>query len=208
MRKLILSMHTSLDGFVTGPNNDMSWMQPDDDEQWADLFDMLSNVDLFLLGSGMWEEYRNYWKKALRDDGFSPNEVKYAKFAEKTPHIVFSSTLKNPGWQNTSIKSESIYRAVSQIKAETGKDIQIVGGAKFAESMIDSGLVDEYRIMVNPVIVGKGKTFFRNLKCRHNLKRGGVKVLQNGVVIITYIQLDTTEAEDVDPKKRRKQNNK
>jgi dihydrofolate reductase len=207
MRKLILSMHTSLDGFVTGPNEDMSWMQPDDDEQWDDLFEMLSDVDLFLLGSGMWEEYKNYWKKALNESGFSPNEVKYAKFAEKTKHIVFSSTLKNAGWENTKIETDDVNETVGRIKAEPGKNIQIVGGAKFAASMIDSGLIDEYRILVNPIIVGKGKSFFHHLQSRHNLKYTNVKTLHNGVVILNYKQLDSENAEKVIPKKRREQNN-
>jgi dihydrofolate reductase len=207
MRKLILSMHTSLDGFVTGPNEDMSWMQPDNDEQWDDLFDMLSNVDLFLLGSGMWEEYKNYWKKALSESGFSTNEVRYAKLAKKTKHIVFSSTLKNADWENTKIESSNINQALGRIKAEPGKNIQIVGGAKFAASMIDSGLVDEYRIIVNPIIVGKGKSFFHHLSSRHNLKRTNVKTLNNGVVILTYMQLDSENADKVNPRKRREQNN-
>jgi dihydrofolate reductase len=85
MRKLILSMQVSLDGYVEGPKGDMSWMQTDDDESWKNLFEeLVNNVDLCLLGAGMWVEYRDYWKKALAEPAnFSQHEVAYAKFAEK-----------------------------------------------------------------------------------------------------------------------------
>jgi len=66
MRKTILKMHTSLEGYVAAPNDDISWMQPDNAQQWEVLFDMLANIDLLVLGSGMWSEYRDYWDKVLR----------------------------------------------------------------------------------------------------------------------------------------------
>jgi dihydrofolate reductase len=123
MRKLILSMQVSLDGYAEGPNGDMSWMQPDDDEQWNDLFKMLKdNVDLFLLGAGMWPEYRDYWKKALASPAdFSDHELEYAKLAGKTQHIVFSKTLKNAGWENTIINNGDIAAEVKKIKEQPGK---------------------------------------------------------------------------------------
>jgi dihydrofolate reductase len=208
MRKLILKMHVSLDGFVAGPNNDMSWMQPDDEEEWDELFRAIENVDLFLLGGGMWEEYRDYWKKALTGDGFSAGETRYARLAAQTPHIVFSSSIKDAGWQNATIETGDLEQIVGRLKTAPGKDIQIVGGAALAASLIDSGLVDEYQIWVEPAIVGQGKSFFHNLKTRHRLTQQTVNKLQNGVVIITYTQLDSADALAVDAKKRRPENNK
>jgi len=203
MRKLILSMHMSLDGFVEGPAKDMSWMQPDDDEQWKELFAMLNNVDLFLLGRGMWKEYRNYWTKAVAEPGFSNNEVRYAKLAAKTPHIIFSKSLQKTGWPNASIAGGNLYKTVRKLKQQPGKDIQIVGGAKFAAALIDSGLIDEYRMSIDPVILAKGKSIFSKLLNRHGLKMIALKKLHNGVVISRYTQLDTRDTMKVSPKKRR-----
>ena len=186
MRKLILLMHVSLDGFVEGENGDMSWMRPDTDDQWNNLFTVLEEVDLFILGRGMWVDYRNYWKKVLAEPGFSANEVKYAKLAENTRHIVFSRTLKDPQWENTTIMDGSVVEEVKNIKVQPGKNIQIVGGAKFAATLIDSGLVDEYHIMVNPAIIAKGKSSFHHLTNRHSLELTEVKKLSNGVAVLVY----------------------
>lgn len=191
MRKLILSMQVSLDGFVEGQNGDMGWMQPDDNEQWDDMFAMLlKNVDLLLLGRGMWADYRDYWKKALVDSNFSPNEVKFAKLAERTPHIVFSKTLKDAGWENTTINSGDVADEVKKIKEQSGKDIYIVGGAKFAATLIDSGLVDEYQLVINPVILTKGKSFFQQLTNRRQIELIDTKQLSTGVAILRYKQVN------------------
>jgi dihydrofolate reductase len=186
MRKLILYMHVSADGFVEGENGDMTWMQPDDEHQWSELFEFLKDVDLFLLGRGMWPGYSNHWKKALVDQSFSANEIKYAKLAEKTHHIVFSKTLKDPAWENTTVVAGDVVDEVKQIKQQAGKNIQIVGGAKFAATLIDSGLVDEYRILINPAVVTEGKSFFRQLKTRRSLELTDVQKFSNGVVLHIY----------------------
>jgi dihydrofolate reductase len=203
-------MQTSLDGYVEGKNGDMSWMQPDDDETWADLFQLLKdNVDLFLLGRGMWDEYRNYWKKALAEpDKFSDHEIAYAKLAEKTPHIVFSKTLKESGWENTTINSGDLETEIKKIKVSEGKNIQIVGGAAFAASLLDTGLVDEIRVLVSPAIIAGGKSFFQQLKNRHWLELTEVKQLSSQIVVLVYKQLDTNSNEKQDPVKRRAENNK
>jgi dihydrofolate reductase len=85
MRKLILSMQLSLDGFTEGENGDMSWLQKEDPEQWSDLFEMLETVDLFFLGRVMFPDYRNYWKSALTNNNVSANHRRYAQLAAKPP---------------------------------------------------------------------------------------------------------------------------
>jgi dihydrofolate reductase len=207
MRKLILSMQVTLDGYVEGPNGDMSWMQPDDDEAWENLFqELVNNVDLCLLGAGMWAEYRNYWKKALASPAdFSNHEVAYAKFAEKTQHIVFSKTIKDAGWENVTINSGDVAAEVKKLKEKPGKDVYIVGGAKFATTLLDSGLVDEYRIHINPAVVGGGKSFFHDVSKNHKLELVNVTQLSSKVVILTYKQLST--GDNKEPQKRRAHNN-
>lgn len=181
-------MNTTLDGMVT---DELSWMQPDTDQSWDSLFEMLTNVDLLLLGNGMWQGYRDYWKSALKETGFNKNEIKYARFANRTKHLVFSSTLKETGWANTTLVAGDLKQCIQQIKMENGKDIQIVGGAQFASKIINSGLVDEYRIMVNPVILGRGKSLYSNLVCQRTLECLKVERMDNGVVILWYKQLNS-----------------
>ena len=176
-------MNTSLDGIVS---DELSWMQPDTDQTWDSLFEMLSNVDLLLLGAGMWEGYSNYWKKALEETGFSKNELKYARYAEQTKHMVFSSTLQDAAWGNTKVQSGNLKQIIRGIKREKGRNIQIVGGGSFAASCINTGLVDEYRLMVNPVILGRGQILYSNLLTQHPLELIKTEQMDNGVVILTY----------------------
>jgi dihydrofolate reductase len=186
MRKLILSMQVSLDGFIEGPNGDMSWLHKDDKEQWQDLFEMLQSVDLFLLGRVMFPDYRNYWKQALTNPQASPNEVAYAQLAEKTKHIVFSATMDEPAWENTQIINGDVAEEIAKLKKQPGKDIQVVGGARLAATVIEAGLVDKYRLIINPVIIGSGKSFFRDQRSKHLLELTGTKLLASGVMIARY----------------------
>jgi dihydrofolate reductase len=186
MRKLILSMQVSLDGFIEGEDGDSSWIQKDDPELWDDLFDMLKSVDLFLLGRVMFPDYRDYWKWALNGDKASADERKYAALAEKTPHIVFSNTLKDPGWANTRIIGGPVAEEVKKLKQEPGKSIQIVGGARLAATLMNTGLVDEYRITLNPCLIGKGKSFFRLAHSKWKLKLQHSVMLKSGTVILKY----------------------
>jgi dihydrofolate reductase len=186
MRTLILSMQVSLDGYIEGPRGDMSWIEKDDDELWKDLFGMLQSVDLFLLGGGMFADYRNYWKQALHNPTASHNEVAYARLAEKRKHIVFSSTIKDPKWDNTQIVNGNVEEEIKKLKQELGQDIQVVGGARLASTVIAAGLVDEYRLTINPIIIGSGKSFFKDQWARHSLRHISTKVLNNGIMVVRY----------------------
>jgi dihydrofolate reductase len=186
MRKLILSMQVSLDGFTEGENGDLNWLQKEDPEQWSDIFEMLASVDLFLLGRVMFPDYRNYWKSALVNSNVSVNHKRYAQLADKTAHMVFSQTLEEPGWDNTQIVRGNVVEEVKKLKNQHGRDIQVVGGAKLAATVMNGGLVDEYRLVLNPVIVCKGKSFFRQITRSSKLQLQYVKPLKSGVVIIRY----------------------
>jgi dihydrofolate reductase len=186
MRKLILSMNTSIDGIVT---DELSWMKPDTSQTWNNWFEMLKEVDLLLLGGGMWPDYRNHWDRVLVEDGFNENEVRYAQYAKSTQHVIFSKSLDIAGRENANIEAGDLEKFLRDKKAETSKDIQVVGGAKFAASVINTGLVDEYRIMVNPVIVGKGISLYEGLHSSHALKCTKVELMDNGVIIQTFVPI-------------------
>ena len=176
----------SLDGFIVGENGDTSWMKTNDPEDWADLFEMLKTVDLCVLGRVMWPDYRDYWKQALTSSTASTNEVKYARIAEKTPHLVFSKTIKDPEWTNANILSGDVVEEAKKLKQLPGKDIVTYGGAMFARTLIEAGLVDEYRLCVVSAIVTKGKSFFDGLTKKSTLELTDVKKLKSGMIIVRY----------------------
>ena len=187
MRKLILAMQVSVDGYIEAPDGDMTWMQTDNKEQWDDLFEMLGTVDLFLLGRKMFPDYRNYWRKCLTNpQGASPSELAYAQLAEKTKHVVFSNTMSDPEWENTEIINGDVAAEITKIKMQAGKDIQVVGGAKLAATVVEAGLVDEYRLNIMPVILGSGKSFFRIQQTSHSLELINTKRLSSGIIIVRY----------------------
>jgi len=91
-RKLILSMQITLDGYVAGPNDEMDWLISSNDE-WADLYKELNSADTYLLGRKMYPIYSGYWQSVLQNPDSDPNELKFAKLADKTQHIVFTNSI-------------------------------------------------------------------------------------------------------------------
>ena len=196
MRKLTLSMQMSLDGYIEGPAGEMDWFLPDD-ETWTEMFDFFKSIDTVLLGAGMYPGYADYWRRVLSDPQAQPNEVQYSKLAGKTEHIVFSKTLtkidpKAPGdyngeWKkNTRIVKGDVKTEVPKLKhSGSGKDIVLYGGASMASSFIELGLVDEYQLWVNQIILGGGKSLFQKVT-KHPLKLIGSKTHKSGVVLLRY----------------------
>ena len=186
MRKVILRIQVSLDGFVEGPNGEMDWLAHDDDEYWQDLFELLESVDTFLLGRVTYPDYAAYWGAVLTNPDSSKNQVRYARIAERTPHLVFSRTLKKVNANNTRIISGDLEGEVLDLKNQHGKDMVVWGGASLASAFVELGLVDEYQFALNPVVLGGGKALFKDVRRRRRLKLAGVRTLRSGVVLVRY----------------------
>jgi dihydrofolate reductase len=187
MRKIISAMQISVDGYIEDPEGKQDWV-----ESWADEYGLTDSVDLCILGRGMYGGYETYWTAALQPDKplpFSgklptPEEVEYAKWAAKTPHIVVSHEPQKVNWKNTSVISD--LEEVRKLKEAPGKDIHVVGGAKLAASMINAGLVDEIRLMVNPVLLAGGKALFADVAKRHYLELVSAEKRDHGKVYVIY----------------------
>ena len=183
-RKLILSMQITLDGYVSDLNDQADWLISSD-EEWDDHFKDINSADTFLLGRKMYPGYSKYWQSVLHDPNSKPNELKFAKLAEKTPHIVFTKGDFEPDWNNTSV-AHHLPAEVARLKKENGKNIIAWGGANFASNLIELGLVDEYRFELNPTILAKGKALFNNLEQRKKLILIDSKPLKSGLVVLRY----------------------
>ncbi|HMG68242.1 MAG TPA: dihydrofolate reductase family protein [Chitinophagaceae bacterium] len=183
-RKLILSMQITLDGYVAGPNDEADWLITGD-EDWADLFKDLNSADTYLLGRKMYPGYAEYWQSVLHNPDSDPNELRFAKLAEKTQHIVFTKGDFKPDWKNTSV-AHDLPAEVARLKKENGKNIIAWGGANFAFNLIKLNLVDEYRFALNPTLLTKGKALFTNLEQRKKLTLIDAKPLKSGLIIVRY----------------------
>jgi len=188
MRKMIAGMQMSLDGFIEGPNGELDWV-----EAWNDTFDVMSQVDTCVLGGGMYPGYEQYWRAILADPeavlAFSgkvatAEEVAYARFADRTPHLVLSTTLDEPDWPTARIVRD--VETLAALKQEPGKDIFVVGGARTVSSLISHGLVDEIRLTVHPIILGEGKALFQTITGRHRLTLVEARPLGGDRVNLVY----------------------
>ncbi len=170
-RRIIAAMQVSVDGLIEGPNGEVDWVG-----SWDDSFGLLSQIDTCVLGGGMYPGYEEYWLAILADpEGVLPltgevpteDEIAYARFADQTPHFVLSSTLGEVRWKTTRVVRE--VEAIRRLKQEPGKDIYAVGGATFISSLMNLGLVDELRLTVRPIVLGRGKALFKDVNQRHPL---------------------------------------
>ena len=183
-RKLILSMQITLDGYVAGPNDEADWLI-NSDEDWKDLFEDLEAADTYLLGRKMYPLYSGYWQSVLRNADSAPNELKFARLADKTQHIVFTKGDFKPDWKNTRV-AHDVQAEVARLKKENGKNIIAWGGANFASSLITLDLVDEYRFTLNPTILAEGKALFDNVKHKKKLTLIDSRVLTPDLVVLRY----------------------
>ena len=188
MRKLIAGMKMSVDGKIEGPEGYADWV-----EAWSDDYGLMPDIDACVLGGVMYPGYERYWSaiqnepdKPLPMTGKAPTpvEVEWARFAAQTPHYVLSSTLTSALWPRT-----RFVRGVEDIavlKQQPGKNIYLMGGARITASLIDTGLVDELRLIVYPLIAGQGKALFATAERRRGLELRKVEQLQGGRVSLIY----------------------
>ncbi|HSL22208.1 MAG TPA: dihydrofolate reductase family protein [Vicinamibacterales bacterium] len=188
MRKIIAALQVSLDGFIEGPNEEIDWVN-----SWEDPFDIVGKVDTFILGARMYPGYEQYWQAVLDNPrGTLPftgrpateGEIEYAEFAARSPHIVLSSKLQTVSWKNTKIVRD--LEDVRRLKEATGRDMHAVGGATLVSSLMNAGLVDEIRLVVRPIVLGRGKPLFKDVKERHALTLLEGRPLTAGAVSLRY----------------------
>jgi len=168
MRKVILGLAVTLDGFIEGPNGEYDWCFTDQDYGLNDFF---KRIDSIFVGR------KSYEMSLGLEDGISG----FPKFKE----YVFSKTL-NTAKEGATIVKGDILSEVTKIKNEPGKDIWLFGGAELTSSLINLGLVDEIGLAFHPLILGSGKPLFSSIKQRVQLKLIDTKTYSTGLVYLTY----------------------
>ena len=191
MRRVILFMHMTLDGFIARENGAMDWATMTDQEMDKYMaFNMLMDVGTMILGRVLFQGFEKAWP-AMAADPKSPKElVDFAHWIEDSPKIVFSKTLDNIGWKNSrlvKVKSDQdIVTEILKLKEQPGKDIVLFGGARFSQTCAKEGLVDEYRFKLEPVALGTGRALFQEIKNMAKLKLIHSKAFDSGVLGLYY----------------------
>ena len=187
MRKLILQVQMSVDGFICGPNGEMDWMTwVWDDKLKSYVSDLTDSVDTILLGRKMTDGFISHWSDART----KPDEESY-EFAKKMmdyPKVVFTKTLDKSPWENTVLANGNLADEVNTLKNKNGKDIIVYGGAGFDSSLVSAGLIDEFNLFINPAVVGNGLSIFKNLSEKQDPKLVNAIPFGCGIVVLKYIK--------------------
>lgn len=181
MRRIIVSMMVSVDGFIEGSNKEIDWHNVDSEFNiYAE--EMLNHVDLIIFGRVTYQLMAKFWpsREALVHDPIIADKM------NNLPKIVFSKTLSGTEWKNTRLAKEEIEKEITQLKKQAGKDMVILGSGSIVSQLTQLGLIDEYRIIVNPVILGSGKPLFSGLDRRYRLKLVKSKPYLNGNILLSY----------------------
>ncbi len=177
MRKLIVSNVMSLDGFFEGPSKKFDWFTPD--EEFFDYAkDLMRTVDTILFGRATYEYMAGYWPSAPRDE--------IADKMNNLPKVVASRTLRKVEWNNSRLIQGDVGHELSKLKEMPGKNIVIFGSATLASSLLQLGLIDEYRVILSPILLGSGSPMFTDMKQRIDLKLGKTKLLKSGAIVLYY----------------------
>ncbi len=184
MRKLKLQVQMSVDGFVGGPNGELDWMTWDmDDNIGAYINELTDSCDTILLGRKMTDGFMNYWENVQPDS----TEYDFAQKMVGYPKYVFTKTLEESPWRNTTLAKGDIVEEVNAIKAQDGKDIIVYGGAGFVSSLIKHDLIDEYNLFINPAALGNGLTIFGNVSGPFQLRLLDAKRYDCGITVNRYV---------------------
>ncbi|MCA0458275.1 MAG: dihydrofolate reductase family protein [Chloroflexi bacterium] len=194
MRKLKLQVFMSIDGFIAGLEGTAPDEQPEaekpsanePDEKLDQYIDgTISTSDTILLGRKMAGGFVTYWEDVVNNQPNSP-EYPLAKKLVDTPKIVFSKTLTESTWNNTTLETGDLATAVNALKAKAGKDIIVYGGGGFVSSLIKADLIDEYHLFINPHALGQGMPIFHKLTKQFNLKLKSASAFKNDIALLVY----------------------
>jgi dihydrofolate reductase len=184
-RKLILLIHTSLDGFVAGPNGETDWITIDE-EIFKDSNILANTADIALYGRATFQMMESYWPTVLTNSNSTPAELKHAIWMERVKKIVFSTTLENVDWNNTRLIKGNVDEEMARLKQQPGRNMIIFGSPCLAHNFMERGLIDQFRINVNPVVLGEGIPLFKNTDERIHLRLLESKTFRSGVVGLLY----------------------
>jgi dihydrofolate reductase len=193
MRKLKLEMQVSLDGFTADANGDVSWMLwPWSEREWP--WDealrqhhnqLTKSADCIVISGRMAEEgFCDHWEHVAADPA-NP-QAEFATAIVATPKLVATRTIECARWRNTALLRGDLVAEIAQLKAAPGSDILTYGGPTLASALMDAGLIDEVHLLVNPTVVGQGRSM---LKCLHGSVRlvpRHARAFASGMVLLEY----------------------
>jgi dihydrofolate reductase len=185
MGRLLVFNQVSLDGYFAGLNGDIGWAKKDpNDAEWnAFVAGNARGGGMLLFGRITYELMASYWPTP---DAIQ-NDPVVAGLINRRPKVVFSRTLDKVSWSNTKLVKGGLEGEVRRMKEQAEKGIAILGSGSLVAQLSQEGLIDEYQLVVTPVVLGAGKNLFEGIKKKLNLKLTGTRTFSNGSVLMSYI---------------------
>jgi len=184
MGKISVFENISLDGYFAGPNGEIDWFvaHPGNQEENEYAVDSVKSTGTLLFGRVTYEIMAGYWPT----DAAMKNSPQLAERMNNIPKIVFSRTLDNVEWNNTRLVKENIEKEIEMMKNQTVNSMTILGSGSIVSAFAQRGLIDEYEFMVNPVVLGGGRSIFQGIRNRLHLKLLKTRTFKSGNVLLQY----------------------
>lgn len=185
MRKLKLQMQITVDGYVAGSSGEQDWMQWDWDPELERYVEEITEpVDCIVLGRKLAEGFIPYWAD-VAEDPENPDHESGKMFTE-LPKVVFSRTLDESKWDNTTLARGDLVDEIARLKKQEGGDIIAYGGATFVSNLVKEKLIDEFHFFVNPAAIGKGMSIFNGLDSKQYFDLIQSTSFDCGIVVLQY----------------------
>jgi len=182
MQKLLVFNQVSLDGYIADAHGDMSWAHKDDAEWREYVSKNASGEGVLLFGRVTYQQMASFWPTARAHETMPV----VAKRMNEATKVVFSRTLEAAPWQNTRLVKTDLTGTVRELKSQAGPGLVLMGSASIVSQLAQHGLVDEFQLVVNPVVLGAGKTMFEGVKSRFDLRLEDTRRFKNGNVVLSY----------------------
>jgi dihydrofolate reductase len=185
VRRLVLFMHASLDGFVAGPNGEMDWIDVSD-EMFEYAGQRTRDADTALYGRVTYQMMESYWPTAGDQPTATKHDIEHSKWYNSVAKVVVSRTMKGTKLTNTKIVGDGVTGEILKLKQSAGKDIVMFGSPTVAHALMRENLIDDYWLFINPILLGEGIPLFKELKARAALGLVASHVFSSGVVCLHY----------------------
>ncbi len=186
MRKILSLIHMTLDGFAAGPNGEMDWIVYNDDVE-KEGHALHERTDAAIYGRVTYGMMQGYWPSVLANPAaHTPPEVAHARWYDDATKYVFSRTLDAALPRNTVLMKDNVVEEMQRIKQQPGKDIWLLGSPSIAQLLAHHNLIDEFRLNISPVVLGRGKPYFAHSDVMQSLNLTESKTLEGGVVALRY----------------------
>lgn len=186
MRKIISLIHMSLDGFAAGPNGEIDWVvyNPQIEQMGHELH---NTTDAAIYGRVTYQMMANYWPTVLADPTSDEGARNHARWLETATKIVVSRTMTGTTWDKSLLIRDNIAEEIGKLKRQPGKDMWLLGSPTLTQTLMHLGLIDEYRINLNPVVLGRGMPYFGSPEAARSLRLLDSRALEGGVVALRYV---------------------